>query len=96
MTVETSGNDMLRLAAAIVTSADGRFLTVRKRNTGFLLQPGGKIEPGETSEHAVRREVHEELGVIALGVRFVASLSAPAANEPGVSVSADVYVVDVG
>lgn len=92
--VDTGAAD-LRLAAAIVVQ-NGLFLTVRKRGTRFLLQPGGKIEPGEVPAMAVRREVREELGVSALGVEFVTTLTAAAANEPGMRVSADVFLVDIG
>lgn len=86
----------LYLAAAIVTRADGWFLTVRKRDTHFLLQPGGKIERGESAEAAVRREVREELGVEAEAATFVSTLRAPAANETGVTVHADVFAVAIG
>ncbi|SEQ00757.1 MULTISPECIES: NUDIX hydrolase [Lentzea] len=41
----------------------GRLLVVRSRNKKAFYLPGGKIEPGETPEDAVRREVREELGV---------------------------------
>lgn len=41
----------------------GRLLVVRSRNKNAFYLPGGKIEPGETPQDAVRREVREELGV---------------------------------
>ncbi|GGN12409.1 DNA mismatch repair protein MutT [Lentzea pudingi] len=41
----------------------GRLLVVRSRNKKAFYLPGGKIEPGESLEEAVRREVREELGV---------------------------------
>jgi len=56
----------VRVAAAVVWS-DGRLLLTQRPPGGPLgLQwefPGGKIEPGETPEHALVREVREELGV---------------------------------
>jgi len=41
----------------------GRLLVVRSRNKKAFYLPGGKIEPGESLEEAVRREVREELGI---------------------------------
>ncbi len=32
----------IRIAAALITRADGRVLLVRKRGTALFLQPGGK------------------------------------------------------
>jgi 8-oxo-dGTP pyrophosphatase MutT (NUDIX family) len=85
----------IRIAVAIITDPDGRMLVVRKRGTDAFMQPGGKIEAGESSLKALTRELHEELGLTIdaamcgpLGVR-----SAPAAFEPGVIVEAEVFHV---
>ncbi|HEY2954208.1 MAG TPA: NUDIX domain-containing protein [Candidatus Eisenbacteria bacterium] len=56
----------VRVAAAVVRR-DGRLLLTQRPPGGPLaLQwelPGGKIEEGESPEHALERELREELGV---------------------------------
>jgi 8-oxo-dGTP diphosphatase len=46
---------------------EGRFLLTSRPHgkvyAGYWEFPGGKIEPGETVEQALRRELHEELGI---------------------------------
>jgi 8-oxo-dGTP pyrophosphatase MutT (NUDIX family) len=86
----------IRIAAALLIDPQGRTLLVRKRGTQAFMQPGGKIDAGETPVAALVRELHEELGLridpaqaIPLG-RF----SAPAANEPGHEVQAELFRVD--
>ncbi|WP_299262324.1 NUDIX domain-containing protein [Halorientalis sp.] len=46
---------------AVVTDDAGRVLLVRE--DGEWLAPGGEVEPGETHEEALVREVEEETGV---------------------------------
>ena len=55
------------VVAAAVIERDGRFLLTR-RLEGTHLEgtwefPGGKCEPGETTDACLIREIHEELGV---------------------------------
>lgn len=59
-------NPLLVTAAALV-DADGRVLLQQrpegKSMAGLWEFPGGKIEPGETPEAALVRELEEELGI---------------------------------
>lgn len=41
---------------------DGKLLVVYKRNIGVYITPGGKMEPSETEEKCLKREIHEEIG----------------------------------
>ena len=58
---------LMTVAAAALIDADGRLL-VQQRPAGKQMEglwefPGGKIEPGETPEAALVRELGEELGI---------------------------------
>ncbi len=65
----------VRVAAAVVWR-DGKLLFTQRPPGGSLgLKwefPGGKIEPGETPEHALTRELREELGVEAKPIGVLA------------------------
>ncbi len=62
---------MIEVVAAIIED-NGQFLACRRgieRDAGGLWEfPGGKLEPGETAEDALAREIREELDVEARSV----------------------------
>jgi 8-oxo-dGTP diphosphatase len=84
---------LIRIVAAVVVGDAGRTLLVRKRGTTAFMQPGGKLAPGETSLGALEREIVEELGCgLERGsCRSLGRFSAPAANEPGWTVEAELF-----
>ncbi|WP_159012210.1 NUDIX domain-containing protein [Bradyrhizobium sp. S69] len=87
---------VLRIAAAMLVRADGRTLLVRKRHTTIFMQPGGRIDAGETVQSALVRELKEELG-ISVDIQSLVPLGqflAPAANEAGVMVDAALFMVE--
>lgn len=87
----------IRIAAALVLRGNGDALLVRKRGTTAFMQPGGKIEPQETSEEALIRELFEELRLAAdiSDLAFLGQFQALAANEPDHIVIADTFRLHV-
>ena len=58
---------LLLVAACALVDTDGRVLLARrpegKKMAGLWEFPGGKLNPGETPEQALIRELREELGI---------------------------------
>ena len=88
---------LIRTVAAVIRDAAGRVLLVRKRGTTAFMQPGGKIEANEQPVHALARELEEELGLVIdpAHATFLGQFSAPAANEPGFTVQAELFQVRI-
>ncbi|MBK3509325.1 MULTISPECIES: NUDIX domain-containing protein [Pseudomonas] len=87
----------IRIAAALLIGSDGRTLLVRKRGTQAFMQPGGKIDAGEQPAQALARELFEELNlrIEPSQAVYLGHFSAPAANEPGFTVDAELFQVHI-
>lgn len=93
----TVSSRTIRIAAALLIAADGRTLLVRKRGTEAFMQPGGKIEAHEQPLQALVRELQEELGLVVdpTQASYLGQFAAPAANEPGFTVEAEVFLLPI-
>jgi mutator protein MutT len=66
---------------AIITDPAGRLLLIRRGHApeaGRWSLPGGRVEPGETDQQAVVREVREETGLSVSCGALVGALQRPA------------------
>ncbi|MCY1671762.1 (deoxy)nucleoside triphosphate pyrophosphohydrolase [Novosphingobium sp. SL115] len=76
---------MLVVAAGLVS--DGKVLMQRrpadKEHGGLWEFPGGKVEPGETPEQALARELNEELAIYASPEHFCAFTFASGISSKG-------------
>jgi 8-oxo-dGTP diphosphatase len=61
------GPPLILVAAVVLVDADGRVLLAQrpegKAMAGLWEFPGGKVDPGETPESALIRELCEEIGI---------------------------------
>ena len=100
VSTSTGSTDTARvivIVAAIIVDDEGRLLLVRKRGTERFMQAGGKIDAGETPAVALMRELHEELLLVVepSDLSYFGRFHAPAANEAGYVVDAEVFFVSV-
>lgn len=63
----------MRQAVRAIIVHDGHLLVIHRNKFGeeYYTLPGGGIDPGETAEHALLREVHEETTLSIINPRLV-------------------------
>ena len=86
---------VIEIAAGILRDTAGRLLLVRKQGTEAFMQPGGKLESGESPAFCLLRELREELAICAdiADLHSLGIFAAPAANEAGMHVKAHLFLV---
>ena len=77
---DTAPPRVVRCVGAVVHDAAGRLLLIQRGHDphrGLWSLPGGRIEPGESAEQAVVREVREETGLDVVPRRPVGRVTIP-------------------
>ena len=87
--------NVITVAAAVILNEQNQLLLVRKKNTQFFMQVGGKLEVNELPEETMLREIHEEIGVKATIQQFIGRFETQAANEANHQLVSYVYQVDL-
>jgi 8-oxo-dGTP pyrophosphatase MutT (NUDIX family) len=93
--VRVADMPFLRISCAVIVDDCNRTLLVRKANTDFYMQPGGKIEGGESPLACLKRELMEELKLEFADDRmdYVGNFSEIAAHERDTTLQADIYLI---
>ena len=68
---------LIPCVGAIITDQAGRLLLIRRGHApgrGLWSVPGGRVEPGETDEQALTREIREETGLVVRAGRLVGAV----------------------
>lgn len=95
MPVLLDSTPAMHVMAGVLRRDDGRVLLAQrpasKHLAGMWEFPGGKIEPGETPEAALARELDEEIGIL---VRHATPLIQVPHRSVGLALVLDAWVVD--
>lgn len=86
-------NDIYKAAGIIIQGR--KLLFTRAQGMEFFIDPGGKIEDGETAKQALARELKEELSIDVdeADLEPFGEFSAEAANHKGRTVHMQVFLV---
>ncbi|HSX28431.1 MAG TPA: NUDIX domain-containing protein [Candidatus Saccharimonadales bacterium] len=89
----TDTQDIYKSAGIIIQ--DRKLLFTRAKDMEFFIDPGGKLEEGETAKQALVRELKEELAidVDAADLEFFGEYTAAAANHKGRTVHMQAFIV---
>lgn len=58
-----TGNEKFNYRVCAIMIFNGKILAMHDERSPYYYLPGGRVEMGETAEHAIIREIQEELGV---------------------------------
>jgi len=77
--IENKESEQSKQGVIFVICKDNEIVLQKRLNPnksyyGYTIIPGGRVEPGETPEEALIREVGEETGVIVKKFKFIKSL----------------------
>lgn len=89
--------DKIVICSAMILRPQGELLVVRKKSSQFFQLPGGKMAPGEDNEHALARELMEELRFDISGTRvsFIGTHVTKAVNEADTLVEGHIYCIQL-
>lgn len=59
----TAGNGKFNYRVCGIMLSEGKILAMKDERSPYYYLPGGRVRLGETAEHAVLREMEEELGI---------------------------------
>lgn len=86
---------VITVAAAIIINQHQQLLVVRKKNTAYFMQVGGKLEPDEDPEQTICRETLEEIATPVQIKQFIGRFETAAANEVNHQLISYVYWVEL-
>lgn len=87
--------NVITVAAAVILNDQNQLLLVRKKNTQYFMQVGGKLERNEAPEKTMLREIVEEISTSAQIQQFIGRFETLAANEAGHQLVSYVYQVNL-